>query len=135
MEISLIRHGKSKLTENDKIIGLKFKRWVEKYNESGVFAESSYPSNTLEKVTSTNIVITSHLKRSVESANVLNAAAEVISDSLFRETELPSIPSLFDTVMLKPSSWATILRIGWFCGYSNKCESLKEAKCRAFYFR
>lgn len=112
MEISLIRHGKSKLTENDKIIGLKFKRWVEKYDESGVFAESSYPSNTLEKVTSTNIVITSHLKRSVESANVLNAAAEVISDSLFRETELPSIPSLFDTVMLKPSSWATILRIG-----------------------
>ncbi|HCX52653.1 MAG TPA: histidine phosphatase family protein, partial [Bacillus sp. (in: Bacteria)] len=44
MEISLIRHGKSKLTENDTITCLEFKQWVEKYDIHGVFEEGTYPS-------------------------------------------------------------------------------------------
>lgn len=41
MEISLIRHGKSQLTENDTITCLEFKRWVEEYDYHGVFEEST----------------------------------------------------------------------------------------------
>jgi hypothetical protein len=50
MQISLIRHGKSRLTKNEKITTLEFKKWVEKYDFNGVYEESSYPSATLEKV-------------------------------------------------------------------------------------
>ncbi|WP_342541726.1 hypothetical protein MHH33_10755 [Paenisporosarcina sp. FSL H8-0542] len=51
MEISLIRHGRSLLTENNKMTCMEFKEWVGKYDFNGVFEESLYPSETLEKVT------------------------------------------------------------------------------------
>ncbi|WP_243450138.1 hypothetical protein [Neobacillus terrae] len=41
MEISLIRHGKSRLTGNEKITSLEFKKWVEKYDYNGVYEEST----------------------------------------------------------------------------------------------
>lgn len=72
MEISLIRHGKSKCTKNNRITCKEFKDWVERYDYNGVFEENSYPSDTLEKISTANIVITSDLKRAVESAKLLN---------------------------------------------------------------
>ncbi|KGM45695.1 histidine phosphatase family protein [Neobacillus niacini] len=131
MEISLIRHGKSLLTENDKITCLEFNKWVEKYDYNGVFEESAYPTATLEKVATANIVITSDLKRAVESARLLKPITKIISDPLFRETELPSNSSQLFNVKLKPSIWAIVLRILWFSGYSYQCESLNKAKFRA----
>ena len=49
MEISLIRHGRSLLIENDKMTCMEFKEWVEKYDFNGVLEESLYPWETLEK--------------------------------------------------------------------------------------
>ncbi|MED4229492.1 histidine phosphatase family protein [Neobacillus cucumis] len=131
MEISLIRHGKSLLTENDKITCLEFKNWVEKYDYNGVFKELTYPSTTLEKIATANVVITSDLKRAVDSARLLNPLKEIITYPLFRETELSSNASQLCNVKLKPSIWAIVLRILWFSGYSNECESLDQAKFRA----
>ncbi|MEH7276050.1 histidine phosphatase family protein [Neobacillus vireti] len=131
MEISLIRHGKSQLTENDKLSGWEFKKWVEKYDYNGVIEESTYPSATLGKVAAANIIITSDLKRAVESARLLDPVTNIISDLLFRETELPSYTSQIFNLKLKPSTWAIVLRILWFSGYSTNCESLDQAKFRA----
>ncbi|WP_379968844.1 histidine phosphatase family protein [Ectobacillus sp. sgz5001026] len=131
MEISLIRHGKSQLTENEKMTCMEFKKWVEKYDHNGVFKESSFPSATLKKIATANIVITSDLKRSIESARLLNPVTKIISDPLFRETELPSNPTKLFDVKLKPNIWAVILRLLWFSGYSKECESLNQTKCRA----
>lgn len=130
MEISLIRHGKSKHTENKRLTCNEFQRWVEKYDNSGVFEEKTYPPVTLEKIVTANVVITSDLKRSIESANLLNQNLRVISDALFRETELPSLPRI-SGLKLSPNSWAIILRCLWFIGYSKQCESLANAKRRA----
>lgn len=131
MEISLIRHGKSQLTEDDKITFAEFKKWVEKYDFNGVLEESIYPIVTLEKVSYAKLVITSDLKRSVVSARLLNPKTKTISDPLFRETELPLNPPILFNVKLKPNAWAVILRLQWFTGYSNQCESLSQAKMRA----
>ncbi|WP_342429700.1 histidine phosphatase family protein [Neobacillus sp. FSL H8-0543] len=131
MEISLIRHGKSKLTENEKITCIEFKKWVEKYNNNGVFKESSYPAVALKKVAASNIVFTSDLQRSVESARLLNPGTKIISDRIFREIELPSNPTKLVGIKLKASIWAVILRVFWFSGYSNECESFSQAKLRA----
>lgn len=131
MEISLIRHGKSQLIENDRIAFADFKKWVEKYDFNGVFEESVYPVGTIEKVTAAKLVITSDLKRSVVSAKLLNSKTKTISDSLFRETELPASPRILLNIKLKPNTWAVILRLLWFSGYSNQCESLSQARLRA----
>lgn len=131
MEISLIRHGKSKCMNNKRIKCKEFNDWVAKYNCLGVFEASSYPSDTLKKIATANIVLTSDLKRSIESAKLLNPNSTAVSDSLFRETELPTPSTKLWGLKLKPGIWALILRCLWFCGYSRNCESLRKAKVRA----
>ena len=131
MEISLIRHGKSRLMENERITYLTFKKWVEKYDSNGVYEESAYPSATLEKVKASNFIITSDLKRAVESAQYLKPKSRIVTDSLFREIQLPSMSSKFNHLKLKPNTWAILLRLLWYGGYSNKCESMTQVKLRA----
>lgn len=132
MEISLIRHGKSTHVENSRITYKEFGNWIEKYDSCGVFEENTYPSTTLEKIASANIVVTSDLKRSIDSSRLLtkNENIKVISDALFREVELP-VPFGLRGVKLSSNSWAVILRLLWFSGYSRQCESLIRAKQRA----
>jgi broad specificity phosphatase PhoE len=131
MEITLIRHGKSTLTKNDKITLDKYNNWVKGYDNAGVFKEDSYPSETLEKIAKSNIVITSDLKRSIESAMLLNADFKSISDPLFRETELPTSLSRIGGLKLNPTIWTVLLRCLWFTGFSSSCESFSEARIRA----
>lgn len=131
MEISLIRHGKSQLMENDKITLAEFKKWIEKYDCNGVFEESTYPEMTIEKVATAKFVVTSDLERSIISASLLNPKIKIISDPLFRETELPAHLPLLFTIKLKPNNWAVILRLLWLSGYSYKSESLLQAKLKA----
>ncbi|SDM73058.1 Histidine phosphatase superfamily (branch 1) [Psychrobacillus sp. OK028] len=131
MEISLIRHGKSQLIESDRITFAEFKKWVEKYDFNGVFEESTYPLETIEKVAAAKVVVTSDLNRSVVSARLLNPKTKTISDPIFRETELPIHTTIVFRVKLKPNTWAVILRLIWLSGYSNKSESLSDAKLRA----
>jgi broad specificity phosphatase PhoE len=132
MEISLIRHGKSKHIENNIVTCKEFVKWMEKYDNSGVFEEKDYPSETLTKIATASIVITSDLTRSVESANLIiqNRNTRVVTDALFRETELP-LPSRNLKFKMRPNSWAVILRCLWFCGYARQYESLTEAQQRA----
>jgi len=78
-----------------------------------------------------NIMITSDLKRSIKSAEFLNPDNIVISDPIFRETELPSpLTNLFG-LRFKPGVWAVILRLLWFSGFSSNSESFSDAKIRA----
>ncbi|MBY0221287.1 MULTISPECIES: histidine phosphatase family protein [Sporosarcina] len=129
MEISLIRHGRSTCTDSNRMKCKEFKIWVGKYDNQGVFEENFYPEDTLDRMASANIVFSSDLERSIESARLLKPNLLAVSDPLFRETELPN-PSV-GSIKLSPSTWSLILRCLWFLGYSRDCESLKEAKDRA----
>lgn len=131
MEISLIRHGKSKLVKNDKMTCKEFNYWVDEYDNTGVFKMDDYPSETIEKIAKANIVITSDLKRSIDSASLLHPNLKFITDPDFRETELPIPQSTIWRFKISPNSWAVILRCLWFMGYSSGCESLRDAKIRA----
>ncbi|WP_044640815.1 histidine phosphatase family protein [Risungbinella massiliensis] len=128
MEISLIRHGKSKYTEQAQITCKDFKKWVEQYDSHGVFEENVYPANTLEKISQANIVITSDLKRSIESAQILNKNVKTISLPLFRETELPDPDINFWGIKLTSNVWAVLFRCLWLSGYARRCESVSNAK-------
>lgn len=131
MEISLIRHGQSTLVENRKMSGDEFNDWVSKYDEVGVFERKTYPSETIQKISEAHVVLTSDLKRSIESAKFLKVDSKMTSNILFRETELPKLSLKISLLKLKPSTWAVILRTLWFMGYSNDCESKRMARIRA----
>lgn len=110
MEISLIRHGMSKHAENKRITYKDFKGWVEKYDDSGVFEQNTYPLETLRKIASAQIVVTSDLKRAIESAEVLDSTVPLMSKSVFREIKLPHLSKDVKNVKLPPNAWAVILR-------------------------
>lgn len=131
MEISLIRHGRSLWTEDKPLTSREFKNWIQKYDDNGVFEEKTYPSETLNIVANTKVIITSDLIRSIKSAEFLNPDITSKQDPLFRETELPTPLTILFGLRLKPSIWAVILRCLWFAGYSSNCESLNKAKIRA----
>ncbi|MGG3799725.1 histidine phosphatase family protein [Metabacillus fastidiosus] len=131
MDISLIRHGKSTFTENKKINCAAFQSWVKQYDCNGVFEEDCYPAGTTEIIKQAHLVITSNLKRSIDSAKILNPAIKTINSSLFCETELPIPSKKLGAIKLNPNTWAIILRCLWFLGYSNGCESYNEARQRA----
>ena len=54
----------------------------------------------------------------------------MVTDALFRETELP-VPSRNLKFKMRANSWAVILRCLWFCGYERRNKSLAKAKQRA----
>ncbi|OMP67890.1 histidine phosphatase family protein [Domibacillus epiphyticus] len=130
MEITLIRHGKSRWTENHRMRYNEFARWVEGYNNTGVVEEDNYPAETVQKMINARVVVTSDLKRSIESAKILKPNAKIIMNAIFRETELP-LMARTGILRFPPNVWAVILRCLWMIGFSNKCESFHEAKKRA----
>lgn len=122
MKIILVRHGRPLFNENRRITGTEFSLWVEQYDLSGVQEEISYP------MLKGSLVVTSNLKRSVHSAQLLSPNEKVIADPLFREVELPLMNV---GLRLSPRVWTVLLRFLWLSGYSRGCESYQEAKGRA----
>ncbi|MGS2777202.1 histidine phosphatase family protein [Robertmurraya sp. GLU-23] len=131
MEISLIRHGRSKWVQNDWITSEQFENWLTRYDDHGVYAEETYPVETQKKLETATMVYTSDLYRSRESAKLLIPTVDIVSDPMFRETELPTLPEPFSKIKLQPSGWAVLMRCLWVAGYSRKCESFADAKNRA----
>lgn len=89
MKISLIRHGPSKLMDNQPMTCQEFKNWMKNYALHGVFPEKTYPPETLKRMITSNIILTSNLKRALESAHCLKPNTVTTSNPLFREAELP----------------------------------------------
>lgn len=131
MEISLIRHGKTQVTENKPITCSDFSKWIEKVDNSGVVEAPVYPTGTLEKIQTANLVITSNLKRSIESAKLLGPDLNTIMNPLFREIQFPAPSKPLRGIKLKPYIWIVILSLLWLGGYSNGCESFRDARERA----
>jgi broad specificity phosphatase PhoE len=131
MEITLIRHGRSQLDVKKSITCHEFTDWVQQYNSVGVVEESCYPKEALKKINEAHLVITSDLKRSIDSASLLRTNVKTISSSLYREIELPVTSKNISGIKLSSDIWAVLLRILWFSGYSTNCESYNSAKKRA----
>ncbi|SFM34441.1 Broad specificity phosphatase PhoE [Gracilibacillus orientalis] len=129
MEISFIRHGKSEFITNRQLTAAEFNDWMKRYDNSGVLRADLYPSETLKKVQTANLMVTSDLKRSIQSAKLLHANFDFIYNRIFHETELPR--SSLKGIKLSPSIWAFLLRCLWLFGYSKGCESITHAKKRA----
>jgi hypothetical protein len=97
------------------------------YDLSGIVG--SPPNEAVMAAQGSNVVVCSHLMRSVESAKALGCSEVHVTDPLFCETAIPHFSS--GSISLPISVWVVVLRILWLFGFSRNGESLNEARKRA----
>ena len=126
MEIILIRHGKPTSANNPELSASEYTKWIRRYNASDV-SEQSRPQNKL-KLNSSNLIISSDLKRAIHSAEIYTGEPPDQTFELFREMEIPRYKFPF---RLKAWTWVYLCRAFWMLGLKGPFESYKEAKSRA----
>ncbi|MBE9108592.1 histidine phosphatase family protein [Nodosilinea sp. LEGE 07298] len=129
LKIVLIRHGKPMIDDLEKITGSQLAEWVQRYNHAPIDPSCHPPLPLLTTVSSIRCIVTSPLRRSVESAKVL--APELNHHVLFeaREAELPT--PRFVKIKMSARTWCALSRLAWFIGWSAQTESLAQANVRA----
>jgi broad specificity phosphatase PhoE len=83
----------------------------------------------MELAASAGCVMTSPLRRSVESAAILAPGRAVLTDPLFVEAGMPMATS--DAMAVRPRHWNALGRIAWMLGRSRGRESWPAARHRA----
>ena len=127
-QILLIRHAKVDTDYDSTIYASDLKEWVESYDVAPICAESLPSEELREFVLDSNIVITSRLKRAIDSAQVLGLSVDT-QEAIFNEAEIPQLTIPY--LKLKPKSWFVVLRIWSLLGFGGKSVSLKATKLRA----
>ena len=126
-QIVLVRHREVDIKYDESITSSQFGKWIEKYNSSKIKIPQLIDSELKSLFDSDSLVICSELVRAKESVAIFGKEIYE-SNSIFNEFEMPYIKS--DFLKLKPKYWLLIYRVLWFFGFSNNCESYKEAKDR-----
>ncbi len=70
-QIILIRHAKVDIESSEKIDSASLKNWVEAYDTANIYADSLPKQETKDAVNHANVVVTSSLSRTIDSAKVL----------------------------------------------------------------
>lgn len=128
-QIILIRHAKVIVNEKQKIHAKELIQWVKEYDQAPI--DDTKPSHLVYKmVQDTDIVLTSDLKRSIESAKLLGVIPHE-TNALFNEAGIPD--AYLFPFKLRPKTWLFILRSLLLFGFGNKdylqnYNTLKEAK-------
>lgn len=129
MKIILSRHGKPAIKIWGGLPAYRMGEWIEAYNNSGLEAESKPPKAAIQAATSCNVIVCSHLQRSVESAELLRVSKPIIKKPGFQEMELPFTDWKYPR--LSPCIWIMTFRLLWFLGYSKHCVSFRMERKRA----
>lgn len=131
MKIILLRHGKPNLVPSKKISANDFTQWINDYNHAQLCSDSLPQDAIIEQTKNNALIISSTLRRSIDSAQKLQPAQVIISDALFNEAEMPSTTWLFPK--LPTQIWAIAFRLAWRLGFTgtNNVESFKQASSRA----
>lgn len=126
--IILVRHGKPALSRKVRLTWQGYREWWKQYDLGGLQAEQKIPKKVKKIAGTADIVISSPLRRAVESAALLTGAApDKILDTLV-EAALPS-PHL-GPLKFRPKTWGTWSRIVWYVGYAGGMENHSDARIR-----
>ena len=127
-QITLIRHAKVNIDNSEKINAHALQKWVKEYDTAPIHDKSLPSDTTITLAKSADVVLTSSLKRAIDSASVLGLEVYEKND-LFNEATIPevSIPHL----KLKPKVWLVMLRALLILGLGKKDTSLKASKAQA----
>jgi broad specificity phosphatase PhoE len=125
----LVRHGVPACDHLAPIPGRDFGRWVREYDRAPLNKAIGPPASLVERAGRAGVVVTSTLRRSIESAELLVPGRQAGRDSLFDEVGIPVAIAI--PLALRPSSWDILARLAWVAGWSAGVESLSAARARA----
>jgi broad specificity phosphatase PhoE len=131
MRIVLVRHGRPDLTADARqpIAGTRLGEWCRGYDAVGI-APASLPPESLRKTTaSAGCIVTSDLRRAVESARLLAGPKAVQFDPDLREVGFPE--RLDAPLRLSPGAWVAIARAVWLFDGCECEESRRVVRTRA----
>jgi len=124
----IARHGKPALSRKVKLTWRGYKDWWVKYDEGGLKSDQKFPKKLSKWVDKADVILSSPLKRSIESAELISGRSVDYVDNRLVEAALPP-PQLF-SLKLRPKTWGTLSRIVWQLGWSGGMESRVEARAR-----
>jgi broad specificity phosphatase PhoE len=128
-EILLVRHGKPQVDHNTRIRGCEFARWVAEYDDAPIDRSFLPSPELLARLTRIPCIMTSTMRRSVESASIFAPGRSALAEPLFREAGIPTgIPF---RIALSPGSWDALSRAAWLLGMASGDESFQKARVRA----
>ena len=107
-KITIYRHAKPTVSEEEVILGKDYPDWVKRYNDSGI----TLPNKVLPKE---NFVFTSKINRSIKTGKAISKRIE--ENELFNEAEVPLIR--FPKFKKKANFWVVISRVLWFLTEKN----------------
>lgn len=124
-QITLIRHAKVDIDNSQKIDSVLLKNWVTAYDTANIHAGSLPTQETIDVAKNADLILTSTLKRTVDSVKVL--CVDIFeSNEVFNEAKIPDVNMPF--LKLKPKTWLVILRLLLLFGLGKKDASLKASK-------
>lgn len=129
MSITITRHGKVAPLATDWIRSSKLGHWIDDYNTNGIADDSRPPADLRKIARNTGAIVCSNLRRSVDSAKLLQADRIALKSDLFSEAELPYTG--VGHLTLPPGAWTALFRLLWMLGYSSNSESQTQAQARA----
>lgn len=127
-QIILIRHAKVDIDHSQAIDASSLKNWVGGYDIADIHFDSKPTQKTNAMVESASVLVTSSLKRTIDSAKVLGA--DIYESSvIFNEAQIPNVNIPF--LKFKPKTWLLVLRVLLLFGLGKKDASMKASKLRA----
>lgn len=127
MQITILRHGQPEFEWVRSVKGSEIRSLEKAYDSAGIVGEPPKKSQNLAD--QHNYVVCSDLPRSLQSAQAIGATTIHLSDSAFREMNIPYFDNI--SIKLPIKVWVPILRGLWFLGFSKNTESISTAKHRA----
>ncbi|MCZ6783430.1 MAG: histidine phosphatase family protein [Proteobacteria bacterium] len=129
MKIVLVRHGKPDHDGMTPVSGTRFGEWLRAYDAAPVDVELPPPGALRARAREAALLVTSPLRRSLESAALLAPDAAVLTEDQFRESALPSrVPT---SIRLNPHVWTRLTRAAWLLGWSPDVEGVAAVRARA----
>lgn len=124
----IARHGKPALSRKTFMTWRGYRDWWILYDEGGLAEGQKIPKRLLGWVKKADLIVSSPLRRSVESAELAAGRPVDVLNAGLVEAALPP-PHLFG-LKLRPKSWGTLSRIVWYFGWSDGMENHREARAR-----
>ena len=132
-QIILVRHAKVDIDNTKKIDSLALQEWINEYDTAPIESESLPTEKTITLSQNADIVVTSILRRAIDSARVLGVEVHA-QNPLFNEAAIPEI--VIPYLKLKPKSWLVVLRLMLLFGLGKKrdiTQSFKGTGCESSY--
>jgi len=127
--IVLVRHGKPALSRKVRLTWREYRAWWKKYDEGGLDKIQKIPPIVKELAEQADILISSPLRRAVETATLLRGRPPDRTDPDLVEADLPS-PKL-GPIKFRPKTWGTLARIVWYVGWADGMENHSDTRIRA----